>query len=419
MLAGGAAALLAAGVGTPADAVNPAHTRIVTANPADWTPDVLDGAVETIVQVGDRVYLGGSFTRLRNPRNGATVARPYLAAVNARTGVVDTTFDARLDRAVRALAPAADGRSLYVGGDFRNAGRGKARSLARVAATTGAAVAGFRPPALDGNVHDLRVAGARLIVGGAFGRIAGRDRPALAAVDPRTGAPDDTVDLRFAKPRVTSAGHRAPLRVSALDVTPDGRRMVVTGAFGEVAGASRPQVAVVDLGARATLSPWSTAQYGPYCAPTIPSYVRDVDISPDGRYFVVVTSGGPVARTLCDTAARWELGQAADARPTWVNYTGGDTLLSAAVTGVAVYVGGHQRWLNNPFGSNHPGPGAVTREGIGAIHPTTGRALTWNPGKQRGIGTGALHATNAGLWIGSDTELVAGERRRRVAFFPL
>ena len=50
-------------------------------------------------------------------------------------------------------------------------------------------------------------------------------------------------------------------------------------------------------------------------------------------------------------------------RPTWINYTGGDTLHSVSATGAAVYVQGHQRWLNNKFGVNDAGPGAVVASG--------------------------------------------------------
>ncbi len=74
-----------------------------------------------------------------------------------------------------------------------------------------------------------------------------------------------------------------------------------------------------------------------------------------------------------------------------------------AVSSNAVYVGGHQRWLDNPFGSNSCGSGCVDRPGIGAINPTTGRALSWNPRRTRGIGAKELTLTSAGLWVGSDT----------------
>ncbi len=60
---------------------------------------------------------------------------------------------------------------------------------------------------------------------------------------------------------------------------------------------------------------------------------------------------------VCDAAARFETGVAAPSAPTWINYTGGDSLYSVAATGTAVYVQGHQRWMDNPQGNNSPGPG--------------------------------------------------------------
>jgi hypothetical protein len=89
------------------------------------------------------------------------------------------------------------------------------------------------------------------------------------------------------------------------------------------------------------------------------------------------------------------------------------------VTGAAVYVQGHQRWLDNPYGRDYAGPGAVSRPGIGAIDPVQGKALPWNPGKTRGVGGKDMLATSAGLWVGSDGAQFAGETRSRIAFCPL
>src|SRR3712207_7022096 len=117
---------------------------------------------------------------------------------------------------------------------------------------------------------------------------------------------------------------------------------------------------------------------------------------------VYIPVSGGVGRDICDAAARFETGIANPARPTWINYAGGDTLHSVAVTGAAVYVGGHQRWLDNPLGTNSAGPGAVSRPGVGAIDPVSGKALEWNPTKTRGVGTKVIHPTTTGIWFGSD-----------------
>ncbi len=159
------------------------------------------------------------------------------------------------------------------------------------------------------------------------------------------------------------------------------------------------------------------------CAPAYEdTYIRGVDISPDNSYFVVNTTGGFFgADKMCDTASRWELPPSATGaglQPTWVNHTGGHSLYAVAVTGPAVYVGGHQRWLDNPRGDKHPGPGAVSRPGIGAIHPISGKALSWNPTRTRGVGVQCLVAVRAGLLVGSDTDRLGHEYHARVGMFP-
>lgn len=152
--------------------------------------------------------------------------------------------------------------------------------------------------------------------------------------------------------------------------------------------------------------------------------MRDVEFDPTGRYFVVGTTGawgGWTGNRLCDSISRWEMVDAPDRRPTWINETGGDTILSVAVTDVAVYAGGYQRWLNNESApkANTPGPTALSRSGIGALDPTTGRALTWNPGRTRGVGVRDLVATADGLLVGSDTESLGGEFHARIGMFPV
>jgi hypothetical protein len=183
----------------------------------------------------------------------------------------------------------------------------------------------------------------------------------------------------------------------------------------------RYQIAMIDTaGGTASLSGWYTRAFEEDCGfGALHTYMRQMDFAPDGSYFAVVTTGSAIPSGLCKTTTRWETDGGADARPTWVNHTGGDSLYSVAVTGSAVYVGGHQRWLDNPEGRKHPGPGAASRPGIGAIHPTEGTALSWNPGRTRGHGVEALTPTPTGLFVGSDTDRLAGRYHARLGMFPL
>ena len=183
---------------------------------------------------------------------------------------------------------------------------------------------------------------------------------------------------------------------------------------------------MADLGTgSASLDLWYYQRLTRACRATkIPQQLRDVDFSPDGSYFVFVASGyipqsGGVGLDVCDAAARFETNVTSPSAPTWINYTGGDSLYSVAATGAAVYVQGHQRWMDNPDGNNSAGPGAVSRPGIAALNSTTGLALSWNPGKSRANGGRDLLATPAGLWVASDGARFAGELRDNIAFCPL
>ena len=118
--------------------------------------------------------------------------------------------------------------------------------------------------------------------------------------------------------------------------------------------------------------------------------------------------------------ARWEFGRhQPDQQPTWVDYTGGDTVTDIEVTGPTVYAGGHFRWLNNPYGRNFDGAGAVRRMGIAALDPRNGLPLGWNPGRARGWGVWGFASTDQGLWVGHDTDTIGGETHQRLALMPL
>jgi hypothetical protein len=410
-----AAVLVAAGIAGIVPALaDVAQPRVVSTNPADWTPHALDGTVRAVAVVGTTTVVGGTFTAISDTAERSRYRQHYLFAFDSRTGALRTGFAPRLDGAVYALA-AGPGNTVYVGGAFRTVNGVEQRGLAKLSLANGARVAGFTARINWGDVRTLAARGNRLYAGGTFSAVNGVNRVALARLDGRNGALDAAFDARL------SAQNVARARVEDMALSPDGHRLVVIGAITHVAGHARAQIVMLNVaGARSSLYGWYTEAYRPQCDPTFDTYLRGVDFAPNGKYFVVVGTGTNSSPSLlCDTAARFETLDTGRRGPTWVNHTGGNTLFSVAVTGSAVYVGGHQQWLNNPHGKKSAGPGAVARPGIGAINPKTGKALAWNPTRARGVGVRALVATPQGLYVGSDTDALGNEYHGRIGFFPL
>jgi hypothetical protein len=409
-----AAVLVAAALaGTVPASADVAQSTVVSENPVDWTPHVLDGTVWAVAVVGDTVLVGGDFSEVTDHNGNEDYDRENLFAFDLNTGAV-RDFAPELDGPVYALAPGAAG-TVYAGGAFGSVNGEEHAGLARLRVSDGAPVAGFRGGIDTGYVGTLAVHGGWLYAGGTFTQVNGVPRTALARLNATSGAVDGSFDAKLAasgKPRV---------KVEDLALSPDGRRLVVVGKLTHAAGKPRAQLVMVDTAASPPrVSDWYTTVYADKCEPEFDTYLRGADFAPDGSYFVVVTTGGwNGPGWMCDSAARFEAGGTGRHNPTWVNKTGGDSLYSVAATGAAVYVGGHQRWMDNPQGQDDAGPGAVSRPGIAAINPRTGKALAWNPTRSRGAGVRALVATRQGLFVGSDTDKLGHEYHGRIGMFPL
>ncbi|MBR8742859.1 delta-60 repeat domain-containing protein [Nocardiopsis sp. MG754419] len=409
----GSLLMLPLAVATAAPAAAAPHQGVVGERPVGWTPHVLDGSVKDILRIGDTVVVAGEFGRIADADENRTHDRRNLFAFRHGDGEILTRFAPSVDGEVTSLAEGPDG-SLIIGGQFRRVNGQSSRGVARIDTATGATVTGFGATVDNGSVYRLASDGTDVYLGGNFSGVNGERRTGLARVDARTGA----VDAGFAP--TLAEQRRGSLRVQELALSPDGRRLAINGTFTKVDGQDRYQIAMVDTGS-GTLTPWSTSAYEAPCDYSrMHTYMRQMDFSPDGSYFAVVTAGGPQVKPgLCKSTARFENTDEAGAEPTWTNLTGGDSLYSVEVTSDAVYVGGHQRWMDNEQGALNPGPGSVAREGIAAVHPTTGRALEWNPGRSRGHGVEALHATSDGLYVGSDTERLADAYHARLGMFPI
>lgn len=419
------ALVLALGLVTAVDGPAPADQDVVVSpTPEARHPRILDGRVYSIANAGPKVLVGGTFTTIRNSEFGsAQLNQPRLFRFDTTTGLIDESFTPTVNGDVEAVTYSADGQSILIAGSFTKVNGRPAERLARLR-LDGTLVTGFKASA-SRPVKDLALVGNRLYVGGEFGRFNGKAIRGLVAINATTGDLVPSFNLPLADSR-----DRFPPYVQELDVSPNGRWLVIGGNFQKVGTAKRTQVAVIDLSASpAKVAPWSTRRYVGDCAKSYnDTYIRGVDISRDNRFFVVNTTGAYVGyNRMCDSTARWELPPAmsgSDLRPTWVDHTGGDTFWAVEITESAVYVGGHMRWLNNPRPSPEPrgdndGPGAVSRPGIAALDPHSGVPLSWNPGRDRGRGVEALHATGNYLMVGSDTPYFAGQLRQRLALLPV
>ena len=395
------------------------QSSVVSANPMDKTPNVRDGTVRDFAIVGDKVVVAGTFTTVRNSGSSTDYARKGIFAFDRSTGALDQAFKPELNGSVNTLVTGDDG-TVYAGGNFTTVNGTATTGITQLRLSDGKATTGFTKARLNGSVFALDRSGDQLYVGGTFSKATSAAHASVARLNASTGKADPNFDIQVSEP------WKGAVRVGELAVDPLGSRLVMTGSFKKVNGQTRSQIAMLDLtGTTAKLSSWNTTGFSKQCQAAVDYYARDVDFSPNGDYFDVVSTGGHAvsgsdSATLCDSATRWKSdATGTDVKPVWHNMTGGDSLYSVADTGAAVYVGGHERWLDNPKGHDSKGTGAVDRPGIGAIDSSSGKALSWNPTRDRGHGVEALVASTTGLYVGSDTDNIGGEWHQKIGYFPM
>jgi len=247
----------------PARAAQVEQDRLVAANPADVTPQVLDGAVKSIAQVGGTVIIGGTFTQVQEVGAGkAVLTRNRVMAFDAVTGAIRPSFAPSVNAEVTTVLPAPDGTSVYLGGSFTSVDGVSASRVIRLDVATGARTAGFAPPTVGAAVKDLRLVGDQLVLAGPFKTVGGQPRTSLASLSASTGALTGFVNHAFA-----GARNGGSLQVIKIDVTADGRRLMGIGNFSTVDGADRPQIVLLDTsGPTSVLADWQTSFYDPMCA---------------------------------------------------------------------------------------------------------------------------------------------------------
>ena len=148
--------------------------------------------------------------------------------------------------------------------------------------TTGKIDKSFSPSVTSGNgaVTDLQYVGGRLLVSGSFGK-------RIVALNPNTGADTGYINLAIAGSVAPQAGRIAVYRFA---VNPAATRLVGIGNFTTVDGSVRTRAFMLNLNAGGTtLNAWYYQPFTEMCqAASLADYLRDVDFSPDGSYFVIV-----------------------------------------------------------------------------------------------------------------------------------
>ncbi len=407
----------------------------VSATAATWTPLLatsgIDGSVEQIrqlTQCGSTMYAVGRFSSIK--RQSITVTRNNAFSFDATTGVI-SSWDPNVNGQVNSVALSPDCSTAYLGGTFTTVNATTVKNIAAVSTTTGAVISAFAHSAA-GKVNTLALSGSHLLTGGLFTGINGSTKKFFVSLNSTTGKDDGYLNLNISGNYVYTqddgrqSGSNAT-QVFNTELSPDGAKLLAMGVFTSVGSQPRRQIFMLDLGATATIDPWYSPEFDQNCHAVEPFWLQAASWSPDMSTVYVATTGykpatgvgydtrGPRGG-LCDAAAAFPSGASSTQTHLWVNYTGCDSLYSTAADNNAVYVGGHERWLDSPIQCDGNGTGTkVDSPGMGGINPASGLLIQDGLGvnsatgdlvgkysRARGLGADDMLLTPAGLWIASD-----------------
>jgi hypothetical protein len=432
----------------PSFAASPPAGAVSPTPPGD-TPHLIttdDNPVEQIrqlVQCGGTMYAVGTFSTIK--RESASYTRNNIFSFSATAPYQVTSWDPDVNGIVNSITfSGGNCADAYIGGSFTSVGGTTVKNIAEIGTTTGAVVSTFGHSA-GGSVQTLLGVDGHILAGGYFPSINGSSAdPYMTSLDPTTGKDDGFLKLNISGNYQFPGVSSNPTRVYNQALSNDGQYDLVMGDFTSAGGLPRQQIFMLNLTTSpATVTGWTSPEWDgslgelsssnpngyPYqCATVEPFYIQAAAWSPDDSTIYLGTTGyhpngfpvGATPRTgLCDAAAAFPATVNPPAQPggqpgyvlhDWVNYTGCDSIYSAAADASAAYFGGHERYSMNPNDCDALGPGGYNAPGMEGLFPSDGSLYTDSTGtvgyysRDRGEGADDMLLTSAGLWIASDNQ---------------
>jgi hypothetical protein len=331
---------LAGTAGTPKETTrDPDHPHRDLCYRSPCTEKVANYAeeVRSMALAGDRLFLGGFFSGLVDAaKNRVSPATPFMAELDASTGkpAANQSFIRNASPNGTVEAMLVDGNRLYVGGRFSRIGGGAASRIAALDLRTGLLDPSFRPPAPSEDVLTLALSGGRLFIGGEFLKVGGTAFAGVAALNAANGSlvPGWTPPVNYGGSAVMQSATKTESTqgvVRSIVVTDGGKTLMVGGTFMHL-GHTRAEdpkgdrfsslIAINTSDGR--MSAWKPLNNRP---------VYRMTTSPNGEivYAAEGGSGGWLGAFRPGTVA-----------PLWVGRVDGDTL-GIAATDKRVYLGGH------------------------------------------------------------------------------
>jgi hypothetical protein len=389
---------------------------VVSAKPVTNTPHLLTSTTTTeqirqLVPCGGTMYAVGTFSTVRKGTTSYartdifsfSASAPYTVTSWAPKVVGSTSTGETGADAINSIAFAGGNCSVaYIGGHFTSINGTSVSDIAAISTSTGNVIGTFAHSA-NGGVDTLAAVNGHLLAGGTFTSINGANIPYMVSLSTSTGKSDGFLNLSIHGSKVYNQ-----------QLSHSGKLDLVEGAFSSANGLTRHQMFMLNVGGtKATVAGWYSPDFNVSCVQSF--WARAAAWSPDDSTVYVATTGyhisggsnhGPQSGP-CDVALAYPATQTS-VNHKWINYTGCDSLYSAAADSNGAYFAGHERYSMNQEACNTLGPGGYNAPGMEGLDPANGHLYVNSGGtagyysRARGLGADDMLVTSTGLWIASD-----------------